>query len=667
MSKTGTTAIKNTSVADIGRSSSVKYRLAGILCILSAVMIFLLPLKFGGIVGIPEIPFFPDSVITWIIFSWPPIIFPLFSSVLLALVLAVSGKTVLNFRFFLALIWTALAFVSLVGYLNASTKDFPVQYISHFFGLAAFCISIYYLVEIRPEMRKLLINAVVVATMVTVFMGLQQLLWGFKETADFVYRQELKSGIHVSSQLQGKILQTRVFSPFTLCNSLAAHLILVLPLCLVLTWKHIETLKAAIVVAATVGFFFVFEYCSPPIFVGMSAIYSFIVLVTLFKFPEKFRGGISTIAVLLYAVLMLAILYFTGSRAAVLALGMGIAVATAIFPFPKKVRISSVLLVVLLTAAGLYFINAGRRLDSMSVRLDYFSVAIRIFSDNILCGTGWGDFFHQYTSMKTFQGTEAPHSVHNFILDFASQAGIAGLLVPIIALAFPVYVVLRKIRGAGHYSEYAENFAIILGWLAWGFHSVADINIQIPGTVATALVMITLLKVPDDSPVQVAGKKLNAAWRLLVCLIILFTFWISYNRMNGEYIFSREVKLCEQNYSAPEKSAPPTRDQVEHAVANASDALPYSPFPWAAAGTYFQANQNWLAAETCFRQAVGLSPERSSFYHRLYISQMMLDKKPEALVSIEKAKTLFPNSEEYRNSYEKLKKQMEESSKVRKF
>ena len=646
---------------------ALRYRLAGILCVISAILIFLLPLKFGGIVGIPEIPFFPDSTVTWLVFSWPPIMFPLFSSVLLILVLTVSGKTVPSFRFILALIWTALAFASLTGYINASTKDFPVLYISHFFGLAAFCISVYYLVEIRPDMRNLLINAVIVAALITAFMGLQQLLWGFKETADFVYRQELKSGVQVSSQLQAKILQTRVFSPFTLCNSLAAHLILVLPICLVLIWKHIETLKTAIVIAATVGFLFVFEYCSPPAFVGMSAVYSFIVLVALFKFPGKFRSKISLAVVLLYAVLMLAILYFTGSRAAVLALGMGIAASIAIFPFPKTLRIASVLTAVMLTAAGLYFINAGRDLGSMSVRLDYFSVAMRIFSDNILCGTGWGDFFHQYTVFKTFPGTEAPHSVHNFILDFASQCGIAGLLLSVIALAFPAYVVLKKIRSAGHYSEHAENFAIILGWLAWGFHSVADINIQIPGTVATALVMIALLKVPDDSPVRAVGKKWDVAWRLLVCFIIVFTFWISYDRMNGEYMFSQEVKLCEPNYATSEKKTPPTRDQVELAVKNAADALPYSPFPWASAGTYFQANQNWAAAESCFLKAAELSPERSSFYHRLFISQMMLGKKQEALESIGKAKTLFPNSEEYRSSYEKLKSQMEGSSKVLKF
>ncbi len=646
---------------------ALKYRLAGILCILSAVMIFLLPLKFGGIAGIPEIPFFPDSTITWIIFSWPTIMFPIFSSVLLIFVMAASGKTVLNFRFILALIWTALAFASLLGYVNASTKDFAVQYISHFFGLASFCISIYYLAEIRPDMQRLLINAVVAGALVSAFMGLQQLLWGFKETIDFVYQQEVQSGIQISGSIQRKILQTRVFSPFTLCNSLAAHLILVLPICLVLIWKCRATLKTVTVISATIVYFFVFEYCSPPAFIGLTAIFSLIVAITLFKFPEKFRSPISLTAVLLCAVLMLTIIYFTGSRAAVLALGMGIAASIAIFPFPKKIRITSVLIVVFLTATGLYFINAGRQLDSMEVRLDYFSVATEIFSDNILSGTGWGDFFHQYTTMKTIPSAEAPHSAHNFLLDFASQTGIAGLLLSAVALAFPIYVVLKKIRRAGHYSEHAENFAIILGWLAWGFHSMADINIQIPGTVATALVMLTLLKVPADPPAQTLEKKWNTVWRLLVCFIIAFTFWISYGRMKGEYLFSQEMKLCEPNYSTSEKKVQPTRDQVELAVRNASDAIPYSPFPWASAGTYFQATQNWTAAEVYFRKALALSPERASFYHRLFISQMMLGKRQEALESIEKAKALFPNSKEYRKSCGELKKQMRGNAEVLKF
>jgi O-antigen ligase len=507
-------------------------------------------------------------------------------------------------------------------------------------------------------MRKLLINAVVAAAIVSAFMGLQQLLWGFKETIDFIHQQELKSGVQISGQLHGKILQTRVFSPFTLCNSLAAHLILVLPVSLVLIWKYKATLKMAIVMAATIGYFFTFEYFSPPALMGVSLAYSFIVTVTLFKFPEKFRTVISLAAVIFYTALMLSILYFTGSRAAVLALGMGIAASIAIFPFSKKIRITSVLLVVLLTATGLYLVNAGRHLDSMSVRLDYFSVAARIFSDNILCGTGWGDFFHQYTALKTFRGSEAPHSAHNFILDFASQTGIAGLLVSLMALAFPIYLVLKKIRKSGHYSEHAENFAIILGWLAWGFHSMADINMQIPGTVATALVMITLLKIPDDSPVRTLRNKWDVAWCLLVCFIIAFTFRISCNRMNGEYFLSQEIKLCEPNYAASEKKAP-TRDQVELAVKNAVDALPYSPFPWASAGIYFQATRNWAASEIYFQKASELSPERASFYHRIFISQMMLGKKNEALKNIEEAKKLFPNSEEYQSSYEKLKSQME--------
>ena len=118
------------------------------------------------------------------------------------------------------------------------------------------------------------------------------------------------------------------------------------------------------------------------------------------------------------------------------------------------------------------------------------------------------------------------------------------------------------------------------------------------------------------------------------------------------------MKLCDPGYSASEKKPQPTRDQVELAVRNAADALPYSPFPWASAGTYFQATQNWAAAEGYFRKASDLSPERASFYHRLSISQMMLGKNQEALENIGKAKELFPNSKEYRKACGELKKKM---------
>ena len=50
----------------------------------------LLPLKFGKLVGMPEIPaYYPQSWPLWLIVAWPPVSFPMFSGALLLLALAV--------------------------------------------------------------------------------------------------------------------------------------------------------------------------------------------------------------------------------------------------------------------------------------------------------------------------------------------------------------------------------------------------------------------------------------------------------------------------------------------------------------------------------------------------------------------------------------------------
>ncbi len=648
---------------DNGSLSNLRHRFSGWLCFISAVIIFLLPIKFGGIVGVPEILFFPDNAITWLIFTWPVMLFPVLSSLLLLLVTVIAGGPKINFRLWVSLTWVILALTSIIGYANASTKDFPIQEISHLFGIASFCLAVYFLIEYRPDMKGLLINAIVLSAIFSALMGLQQLIWGFKETLDYVYQQELKTGLKTTAHLQNRLGQTRVYSPFTLCNSLAAHLILTIPLCIVMLWKNPTTLKSAIAMSVTIIFLQLTGYCGPFGFFLLSVSWAAIMMVTLFKFPEKYTRQISVAACLLCALLMFSILYFTGSRGAVLAFGLAIAITVAIFPFNLKARIACMLSVLTATAAGLYFINAGRHLGSMEVRLDYFAVAIKIFKQHLLLGTGWGDFFHEYTILKTFEGTEAPHSSHNFILDFASQSGIAGLIAATVTLLLPIVIVIMRTRKRTSITDYTLDFALILGWTAWMLHSLSDINLQIPGTVATALLMIMLLRTGEqDSGTALSSSRkmsFNFAMKTAAILIAIFTLWISAGRLGGEFQQWQLIQLCEPSMSNQEKFQQPAPAQVENALRDATKAVPYSPFPWATAGNFTQATGNWLMTEIFYRKAVELSPERASFYHRLALAQMMLGKKREALENIGKASALFPNSTEYKDLYAKLSGNME--------
>lgn len=638
--------------------NGLKHKLAGFLCVISAILVFILPFKFGGIVGIPEVLYFPEDIYQWAIFAWPPVMFPVMAAILLMLSIFATSGTRFNFKFVLALIWVLLAITSLIGFINASTKDFPIQEVSHFFGIACFCMSIYFLLECRPDMRNLLLNAVVLSVVVAAFMGLQQLLWGFKETMDYVYRQELESGLKTPQQLQLRLVQTRVYTPFTLCNSLAAHLVLTIPLCIALIWQSRLTLKSVIIISATFLFLLLYGYCTPAAYIILSILWAAVIMFTLFRFPLEHIKSISMAVCILCALLMFSILYFTGSRAAVLSFGLAIAVTAAIFPFNMKIRIISVVSVLAATAVGFYFINAGRHLGSMAVRFDYFEVAAKLFSWNVFFGTGWGDFFHQYPALKMRPGPEAPHSTHNFILDFASQTGAAGMIVSAACIIFPLILILMAARRKDKMPFYLMNIAIILGWTAWALHSLADINCQVPGTVATAILMIALLKFNGEkkSPPP-ASAAVDRITRAAACLIAIFTLWISGSRLNAEYYQWELTTRCEPTPVSQPSTRSATPEQIEAALQVAIAKMPYSPFPWASAGNYAQSHKRWASAELFFQNAVGLSPERSSFYHRLFVSQMMLGKKKEAAENIRKAYELFPSNEEYKYAYEQLSKE----------
>ena len=65
----------------------------------------------------------------------------------------------------------------------------------------------------------------------------------------------------------------------------------------------------------------------------------------------------------------------------------------------------------------------------MEVRADYIARASEMMLANPLCGTGWGDFFHDYTKIKKIDSAEAPHTPHNFLLALGSQCGFPGFLI----------------------------------------------------------------------------------------------------------------------------------------------------------------------------------------------------------------------------------------------
>ena len=573
-------------------------------------IVFILPMKFASISCLPEVAMlYPDTVFEWILISWSPALFPVVSGVLLLITALVLPPPEFHHKnaVVIVLIWAALAFSSFIGIINASCYDYAIYEIVHLFGIAAFLLSAFVLLDRYPDFKYLFVIAIIAGTLCSCFEGIYQLTAGFEETKRFAYQQEISSGIKfVTGNFQSRLYERRVFAGFSLCNSFAAHIILTLPLCIWGIWKFAGNVE-----------------------------------------PPRLSKAVFTPPVL---ILLLIMLYFTGSRAAVLSLFLVIFLLFIIMPMPKKLRIGIIAVIPLLVCAGLAAVYFGRGISSMSVRLDYSLAAIKMFLQHPFAGTGWGDFFHDYMRIKLTPTDEAPHDTHNMILTFASQVGFAGLLLSAAALLFPIWLGLKKTIARIREKDYLSlDTAIFAGWTAWALHSLSDINIQIPATVATALVMLMIMTVGDTrQQTSTEFKKIRlASWYILILSTLLVTLWQGGRLIKTEHAFSALNNLCDFRFKTKEEAVTITPEQVNSALKKCTDLSPYSPFPWATAADFMISHGLPFQAEAYYKEAVKRSPERPSFYYRLYLIQFNQGNFKDAGENLKKARERFPLNKKY--------------------
>ena len=663
----------------------------------AVVLVFILPLKFGMMTGLPEVATaMPTSLMELLYFSWPYFVFSTFSALLLlgiAVCSVISGTGFkLNFGISIVGSWFILLLSSVVGFYNASTLDFPLIQLTLFLGVASLALAIHQILALRPNLRIWFINAVVASTVLIVLLGLNQYFSGFEDTLNYVYAQEMRSGVKVSGNMLSRLRETRVFSTFSICNSLGAHLVLTIPVCIWAMLTKSSSLKTVIV---TLGLFLL--YISPSL--ELSKLGFFIlafptlvtVALTLSRFPEKNRKLISLVVVLPVAGMMLFVFRYTNSRGAFLAAGFAILALATMSPVKLKAKLIGGGAALLLMLPFLFTDILARSLKSMYYRFDYYLAAMKMFANHPVVGIGWGDFFHEYTRIKGVPGSEAPHTPHNFILSFASQAGIAALAASFWVMAAPVVLCWRRRTLGG--SDWF-NAVVLASWGAWCAHSLVDFNIQVPGTIGVAVVLLLLLNTSCEtrgSPIPQSSEERDGtpgdtveskdfvgederergnthlvaswAWLLLGAVLALTTLLVSYDRGKVETKFTRLMSACGMSVAGSREAIQLSGTELDVLLTDCVRTAPYSPFPWICAGNYAQRMRRWEKSEYFFKEALKHSPERASIYYHLFMSEAALGKYKAASRSLEKAAELFPNA--YKPTLEKFREQMDSNFRKR--
>ena len=649
-----------------------KQAIPNLIVYLAIAFTFLLPLKYGSMAGLPEIVFtLPNSnILTIFIFTWSPVSFTLLSGTLLILTTIFTynqptDKTLLNsldknklpeskipvntniFAPILALILLISVFP---GVINASTKDFADLQIFHFSGIAAYAIAMFIIIKDQPDKKIIFLNTIIASTLLVTLIGLKQYYTGFQETLDYVHSQELKTGLKVSNAIMNRLQQTRIYSTFSICNNLAAHLILTIPISIYALYKFKSTSITVCIVSALFTIFAVALNLPFIIMIILTTISALIPFLVYRYISEKNFHSIKWFIIIPYAFLILFVLRHTGSRGAFL--GFGISMIFLIF-FSNIKRKLKLLSSFIISAIAIYMIFSDiltRTLSSMAVRFDYYLAALKMFINHPILGIGWGDFFHEYTRIKTFPTQEAPHTPHNFILSFAAQAGLLGVIASIIVLLLPfIYILLLKnkhIDTKQNHSTTCQSKTFIIyiltGWCAWGIHSLLDLNIQIPGTFATAFLLLLLL--PNIPLFYSKSNFSTPQYNLIKIIIILLSsimVFYSYKRLKQEQALFTLQKLA--NFSiVPEKQKQIPFKYIESQLQYTTQLMPNSPFPWSVAGNAANNSGHFFKAEQYFKEAIKKSPKRASFYEKLSKCQFRLKKYSESKKNHQKAITLFP-------------------------
>ncbi|HPN84754.1 MAG TPA: O-antigen ligase family protein, partial [Victivallales bacterium] len=522
----------------------------------------------------------------------------------------------------------------------------------HFAGLAVFAFGMMITLRTAPESGMSILRALVLGTCAASYHALYQLLWGFKRGVEFVKQRELETGVKASNDLWIRIVQTRVFSPFSLCNNLAAHLILMIPLVFTGIFFDRKLARWAVALSAIALFLLFFDSYGAKGLLASVLVASFLFAAISTNFFDEHHRGICIISAALLSLFLLFILKHTFSRGAVMSLGISLAIVPFLLKLSRRLKMAYAVLALFLFSVLFVIVNQNRSIlenSSANVRVDYWICATEMFLKKPFLGTGWGDFFHEYTFIKRFPNTEAPHTAHNIILDFASQCGVVGLVAISALFAGTILLAWKRIsKDDGVSFCRFDRVAIFCGLLAWLIHSLSDINFQVPATVASAIILSLLAvhRIPSE------GGKIRFA-KFAIVITALPVLFFAIERFRGEIYFDRLYRISEPVSGGSDKSSP---DKMEKALYQAAKAMPYSPYPWASAGVYAQERRMWGISENFFSEALKRSPERASFSYRLGIAQFKTGNFGKALESFRKASELFPKNEEYRSTYEDINK-----------
>ena len=578
------------------QSLSLQQRSAGWVGWLIGVVVLLLPLKFGSLAALPEAAgFFPEYWADWLIVSWPAHSFGIFSGALLLLAVVFFPTPPWNNRAGIAAaLWGwGLPLAAGLGAI-AGDPDRSAGEIGHFAAIGAFVLTCHRLIASDGRWRGRLAAMLAIGTFITALLALHQYFFGFDETRAFVENQRAY-GIEIGEVMRAKLADNRAFGPMVSCNALGGFLLAALPITVLVFFRWAE--------------YFSPRRVSRPLFFAVAAV-------------------VTGMAFLL-----------TRSRGAYLC-AVVVAVAFGFsLPWRRSRKLLAAAAAVLLIAAGAWYIQrAGRGFGSMIERASYLDTSWQMTLERPLTGWGWGGFFREHMARKTTDTDESSRDPHNLLAAFFSQCGVGGGLLAAAAVLIPAVGLWRCRRQ----DELAA--AAAWGWAAFTLHSLMELNMQIPGSMAAAALLMLIGLSGGEAAVSPPRRPVIDAVALIPGLtaMAMAVVWL-----RGEVALAR---LTDAVFPATGEQLQMTlRDPgiVRRELENTVRFRPHSAQPWLLAGDWAARRGDRAVALAYYREALKREPGLPAVCWRLAGMALLEGDRVAAEQWREEARRRFPSHPRY--------------------
>lgn len=352
------------------------------------------------------------------------------------------------------------------------------------------------------------------------------------------------------------------------------------------------------------------------------------------------RGKYGLIIFFSLIIIIMAI-FMSGSRGGVVSLIAGVIVMLFILRREGEVKVNLFLLSIILAfVTGLFFIiERWQVLDTLSSLLTFhedisllyrfkgWKVAIQVFMDFPVAGTGFGTFGEIFLLYRPTSMLTTFNHAHNEYLQFLTEGGLFGLLLISIPLVYFSLTFNPIMTNDGDREIRYVRAGLFAAMVALLVHNTLEFNMRVPANAYLFSFMLGLYLTLSDKEIKIS----RVAHRRFFCSLFIISM----------ICLILNISSLVQSYNFVEKTNSP--------FSGFQSIVPYDPQYLVKRGEFFEARKMYAESDEYFLCAIDIAPLDASIWSQYAV---WLERRggglDEAIRSLEVASKLDPVNLTYR-------------------